>query len=438
MSKNKEASKEAKKSPFANAAIIAAGFFIVLEIITRFIPLEYAAGAGIFLTNQRRQLAEASGPEYDYIILGDSRSLSLKGHFPSAAEPYSIYNFSMPAMGTRYFTFLLRKYLKNRSKKPSAIIFAGDPGLFKNPWAVPLHDPQMIYSDTLHDSLATYLWNRFYRRIQIFLSGGIRSQENKSLITGEMLWDSFSHRYLHLFSLGELSEQYTGAERIFILREAVPLLYNTYKYRESIVQYTFGLTKDTFVEHPLPPECHTCGGLLKAECHPDIPRIEDARRIERQLQETNGQINLSDRLAPSARFSYMSMRADQIKTQVEMFAVETPVLDPVEDLIREAEASGIKVIFSDVPAMKPYENTRYHRIYFQKLEEIVKRHPGARIIRFPEPYYPENYFVEQVHYDCEGSDKLNRDFYSGVMPQILKFAPPGSGSWENQRMEPAR
>lgn len=438
MSKKKESLNEERKKPFATAALIAVGFFLVIEIISRIIPLEYAAGAGIYLTNQRRQLAEASEPEYDYIILGDSRSLSLKGHFPTAAEPYSIYNFSMPAMGARYFTFFLRKYLKNRSKKPAAIIFAGDPALFKSGWAVPLHDPQMIYSDTVHDSLATYLWNRFYRRIKIFVSGGARTQENKSLITQEMLWDSFSHRYLHLFGIGELAEQYTGAERVFILREAIPLLYNSYKFRDSIVQYTFNLKRESFLHHELPPECRTCGGLLKQECHPDIPRIEDARRIERQLQETNGQINLSDRLAPSARFSYMSIRADQIKSQIAVFETETPVLDPMEELIQEVEASGIKIIFSDVPSMQPYAKTRYHRQYFQMLEELVRKHPGARVIRFPEPYYPENLFVEQVHYDCEGSERLNRDFYAGVVPQILKFAPPGSGSWENQRMEPAR
>ncbi|HNJ04786.1 MAG TPA: DUF1574 domain-containing protein, partial [Leptospiraceae bacterium] len=95
------------------ALLGAVAVIAILEIAARIIPLEYTSGAGIFLTEKRRALIEASSPEYDYIILGDSRSLSLNGHPRTDKEPYTVYNLSIPAMGPRYFQYYLEKYLHN-------------------------------------------------------------------------------------------------------------------------------------------------------------------------------------------------------------------------------------------------------------------------------------------------------------------------------------
>ncbi len=416
------------------ALIITALVFAALEITVRFLPMEYASGAGVFMTNHRKNLAESSAPEFDYIVFGDSRSMSLMGHAPTPGEPYSMYNFSLPAMGQRYFKYYLRKYLRNRTRKPSALIFAGDPAIFQKSWSHAYHDPQMIYSDSFDDSLGRFLWNRFDRRLTRLLRP-VGGRETPSHITGEMIWDVFSHRYLHLFDIGELSEQLTGAERVFILREAIPLTVHSYKFRDALVHYTFGFKLEYLGDHPLPSECRSCAGLQQERCYIDIPRIEDNKNIERDMRERYGQINLGNRLTPSQRYYHFSLRDSQIEMQKQALDGATSVLDPLEDLVKETTSLGIRFIMTDMPSIDAYRDTKYHREYFPAVVKMLARYPGARMIRFSQPYYPRDLFIEQVHYECLGSERLNRDFFRDVMPKILEFAPPRADS-ANRGFEP--
>lgn len=392
----------------------------ILEIAAHILPLEYTSGAGIFLTEKRRALIEASSPEYDYIILGDSRSLSLNGHARTDKEPYTVYNLSIPAMGPRYFQYYLEKYLHNRKHKPAAVVFAGDPGLFQRSWYTPNHDSKMIYADSVEEGLGPYLWSRFHKRIQYLKAGKYPDQRDQF---GAMVWEVFSHRYLHLFSVSDMMEQYTGAERIFMLRESIPNAFYLYRYRDGIKQYTFDLRANSFRKHELPDFCNACSGLVRAECHPDYSRVEDNQKLDALIEKNYGGVNLGDRLDPAQRFNYYQMRDTAVEHQVDWFSREEPEMKPVEDLIRTAARHDIKIVFSDVPAVEPMRTVRYHKIYFERLAQIVSKYPGARIVRFPDPYYPVKLFIEQVHYECEGAARLNQEFYSSVMPEVVKFAP---------------
>ncbi len=407
-----------KYPAFAGAVVV----ILLLEVAARLLPLEYTSGAGIFLTEKRRALVEASSPEFDYIILGDSRSLSLNGHAEKEQEPYTVYNLSVPAMGPRYFPFYLKKYLAHRTKKPAAVIFAGDPGLFQKAWHTPNHDSKMLYAESTDEALPKYLWSRFYKRIGYLRAGKYPDQKDQF---GAMVWEMFSHRYLHLFGPGDMIEQYTGAERIFMLRESIPNAFHLYRFRDGISKYTFELRANSFREHELPAFCNSCGALIRQECHPDYSRIEDNRKLEAVIDRNYGGINLGDRLDPGQRFGYYQVRDKETQHQVDFFQHEEPEMGPVEDLIRAATEQGIRIVFSDVPAIEPMRNVRYHRVYFERLEEILKKYPLAKIVRFPDPYYPVNLFIEQVHYECEGAERLNKEFYGKVMPEIVKFAPPG-------------
>lgn len=406
---------------FKYPALIASILILAgMEILARLLPLEYTTGAGIFLTEHRKALIESSSPEFDYIILGDSRSLSLRGHPQSKEEPYSVYNLSLPAMGARYFPHYLEKYLENRSRPPAAVIFAGDPGLFQQAWSVPNHDQSMLYAERLDESLAEYLAHRFTKRIAYLREGRSPDQRNAF---GLLIWETFSHRYLHLFDVSDMLSQYRGAERVFMVREAVPNAFHLYRFRDGIRQYTVDLRANSFRKHPLPAYCSSCAEVARAECHPDMPKIEDNELLAAQLAESYGQVNLGNRLGPSDRFKYYQIRDGAIAQQVKFFETQEPDMRQVEALIQKAAEKGVRIVFSDVPAVEPMRGVRYHRIYFERMKDLEKRYPNMKVIRFPDPYYPVKLFIEQVHYECEGAERLSSDFYSTVMPSILQFAP---------------
>lgn len=402
------------------AFVTALCIFALLEGTARLLPLEYTTGAGIFLTEHRKALIEAEAPEFDYIILGDSRSLSLSGHPPISAEPYSVYNLSLPAMGARYFPFYLDKYFENRKKKPAAVIFAGDPGLFQRAWSVPNHDQAMLYAGSTDESLLTYLSRRVTKRLEYFAQGKYPDQRDAF---GLLVWETFAHRYLHLFDLPDMIRQYRGAERVFMVRESIPNSFHLYRFREGIRQYTVDLRTNSFRKHPLPDYCSSCSHVARPECHPDMPKIEDNQRLAAELERSYGQVNLGNRLTPQDRFKYYQLRDAAIAQQVQFFSKEEPDMRHVTALIEKAREHGVKIVFADVPAVEPMRGVHYHRVYFEKMRELEKNNPHMKVLRFPDPYYPVKLFIEQVHYECEGAERLSADFYASVMPQILKFAP---------------
>ncbi|MBE7440673.1 MAG: hypothetical protein HS115_19675 [Spirochaetales bacterium] len=409
------------------ALFITLSILLVVEVVLRLLPLRYIMGAGVFLTEHHRLLAESAEPAFDYVILGDSRSLSLMGHAPTVTEPYSIFNFSLPAMGPRYYKFFIEKYFLNRKHLPAAVIFAGDPALFMDTWNYAYHDKNFVYSESPDESLIRYLWNRFYRRIKGLLAGDRRYMPSGPDRDDPMLWDAFSHRYLHMFSAGELAQQMTGAERIFIVSQAVPLFSYLYKYREGIEQYTLGLRPELFQTVQKADYCASCAGVLRMECHPQIPRIQDNRLIELGLRQRYGQINLADRLKPELRLQFLTVRDANIAKHRERLESVRPALINARRLADAVTARGVKIVFVSVPMIEDYAGARYLKEYAEQMEALKKEYGGMmEFLHFPEPFYPKELFVEQVHYECPGSERLNADFYRDVVPQILRFAPYSS------------
>lgn len=400
---------------------IVLGIFLTGEVVLRLLPMEFASGAGVFLTNHRRHMADAARPEFDYIILGDSRSLSLTGHAPTPDENWSVYNFSLPALGPRYFRFYLQKILANRVHKPAAVIFAGDPRHFQESFYRPHHDPVGLYSDGVDESLAIYLARRFTRRIGYAFAGGPSVTASPP---SDLLWDDYSHRYMHLFSTFELAGQFRGAERIFILAQSLPLWSYTYRYRDGIEQYTFGFQPVHLKEVKVPPICDTCAGTQLSACYPKLPPVQDNRRMAAVLKRKYGGINIGDRLNLEQRALALMVREQVLESTRELFDRESPDLKELDLLLAEIAAQKIKVVLAEVPHIDIYAGTKLYTQYDRQVTELLKKHPHARRIRFPQPYYPKSMFIEQVHYSCEGARRLNHDFYSAVMPGILEFAPP--------------
>lgn len=177
-----------KKSP---AFFLALFTILAFEIGLYFIPnIHYFDGKGAFFTFYKRYIAEKGEEDFDILLYGDSRSLSLKGFPKSEQQKYSLYNFSLPAAGPWYFKYFLKKYLKHHHTKPKLIIWTVDP---------------------------------------------MQLSENKTLKfhKNPALWNEFKHRLLNLFSVWETWEQYEGRELFFILKEYIPHSMLSIRHRQG-------------------------------------------------------------------------------------------------------------------------------------------------------------------------------------------------------------
>ena len=207
-------------------------FISIVEIILHFIPkLEYLESGGSFFTYYKRNIAENKDLNYDILLYGDSRSLSIKG-FNKGDKNFSLYNFSLPAAGPRYVKFFLKKYLDNHNEAPKTVIWAIDPEQYS-------------------------------------------MEKNKTFDSDKKLWEQYKHRLLNLFSFSESLDQYSGLELLFISKEYLPRIFYTYKYRLGFQDLFTGLKLENFIKR-------------------ETYHTQQNKQIEELSSKNNGQINLGD------------------------------------------------------------------------------------------------------------------------------------------------
>jgi hypothetical protein len=217
-----------KKVPAFSITIL---IVILIETMLYFVPnLHYLEGGGSFFTYYKKNILEDKNKSFNVLLLGDSRSLSINGVKDNEGD-YSMYNFSLPAAGPRYFKFLLKKYLENH-KNPELVIWAADPEQFN-------------------------------------------LNKSKSFDSDKDLWNQYKHRLLNLFTFTESFEQYNGGELLFIAKEYLPLVMYSFKYRQGLGDILSGLKLDTLTERQT---YHT----------------RQNHMIETITASHNGQINLGD------------------------------------------------------------------------------------------------------------------------------------------------
>lgn len=218
-----------KKSPAFAAAVI---FVVLFETVLHFIPnLYYLDGRGAFFTYYKRYLAEDSTKSYDVLIYGDSRSLSLQGYQKDSTHRYSIYNFSLPAAGPRYFPYFLKKYLQNHTEKPKLVVWAADPAL-------------------------------------------MMSKKTVSFSENPALWNEYKHRLLNLFTVSETWEQYGGRELFFIMKEYLPHSMLSVRHRQGF-ESLVGIRLEN---------------LFAGKFH----LAEENRKLAAFVEKENGKVNLGD------------------------------------------------------------------------------------------------------------------------------------------------
>jgi hypothetical protein len=166
------------------------GFIFLFEVSLYFVPnLYYLDGTGSFFVYYKRALIENSNINYDILLLGDSRSLSLMGVKGDKDQP-SLYNLSLPAAGPWYYKYVLKKYLKYH-EKPKLVVWAADP---------------------------------------MILGSGKTGKFNLN----PDLWNEFKHRLLNLFTYAETWEQYEGKELFFISKEYLSHSLYSVRFRQAM------------------------------------------------------------------------------------------------------------------------------------------------------------------------------------------------------------
>lgn len=158
---------------------------VIFEISLHYIPnLHYYDGTGSFFVYYKREIIENPNKNFDILLLGDSRSLSLLG----VKDTPTLYNMSLPAAGPWYYKYLLKKYIKYHGK-PRLVVFAADPSTF------------------------------------------ISTKSGKFNLNPE-IWNEFKHRLLNLFTYSETWEQYEGTELFFISKEYLAQSLYSVRYRQ--------------------------------------------------------------------------------------------------------------------------------------------------------------------------------------------------------------
>lgn len=402
-------------SPFKKLFFIFSLIIIIFEILVRIFPIYYLEKPEKFLITYLRNKIEKGNNSYEIIILGDSRSMSLK------PNDHKIYNFSLPAMGTRYYKYFVKKYLKY-NKKPKAILFAGSPALVHSGKGTPLVDYKLIPYTYPDISLKEYIYKRSIERILnistvLFQERSIEQQLNK-----ELLWDFFSHRFLFLFSTLEISEIYKGPEWFFIISQSIPLNYHTYKYRDGILNL-FKIETYRFEKNFYGTPLCSCDKILEKKCQSPKSNLQDNLIMKNFIEKNNGFYNISDRIPPEKFLLWQSKKSEIILQQMNI-ANTIPNFDfsYTKEFIDFLNNNKILYIYITVPFPEYFKNGKYLFTFYQEFEKFLTQFPNAKIFYFPTPYYDPNLYSDQVHLTCEGATKLNFEFQNIVLPQIIEYA----------------
>ncbi len=399
-------------SHFKKLLILFICIIVVIEFFVRIIPIYYFDKPEKFLIHFVRKKIESGQNNYDVIILGDSRSMSLN---PGTYK--NVYNFSLPGMGSRYYPYFIKKYLSFNNKKPKAIIFAGSPLLVFTGKGEPVVHSSLKRYVKPDMSIFEYIYNRTVYRIMNLDINDQKFSYNRE----ELLWDFFSHRLLFLFSTIELAKQYTGVERVYVLSESIPLNYSTYKFRDAIKNLFELNNYKTFKNYFGEAYC-SCNNLLLSECQPSISQLQDNIKTEILLNKNNGYLNISDRLSPRLREQYSKQKENIIKIYKAGFDY-VPKFDfsYTKEFIEYLNQNNILYIYLLVPFPSYFTESKELQAFQIEFEKFLSNFPNTKIFYFPTRYFDPDLYSDQVHLTCEGAEKLNIEFQEIVLPRILEY-----------------
>ncbi|MCW7491847.1 DUF1574 domain-containing protein [Leptospira sp. 2 VSF19] len=404
-------------------------FFLILELVVRFFGIHYLEQPEIFFVNLKKNFVESGKGNADIIVLGDSRSMALAGYPKDSETEYSVYNHSLPAMGPKYYRFFLDKYLKKGNTKPKMVLFAASPKLYSTGYGPPLYDPD-AKSVKENESISAYMKRRWNEGIEknFFRTptpNNIISYSGKQEDANQILWEFFGHRYLHQFTFAELSEQYSGVERLFILSKSAPLLYQSYRFhgaiRNALSQTNWKVDKN-YKEKSL--FCESCENVEAGLCKPASSQLEDNLTIEDQITRHFGKYNISNRLKPELVLFSKDMIRKELDEELKNpkpYVYEKPDFIVLKELIEYTKTQGIEFGLVYMPWILEKQESQESKDLLADLKLFFRENPEAKLFFFPESSYPSDRFVDNIHYDCRGEKRVNEEFRNSVLPQVFRF-----------------
>ncbi len=394
------------------------GFIILfVEILVSIFPVYKFEKSETYLVHTTKLKIESGQNKYDMIILGDSTSMSLN------PGPYkNIYNFSLPGMGVRYYPYFVKKYLKYQNKKPKAIIFSGTIFLVGSGKGIPLLPEEVRPFAKVDMSLYEYFKARFIDRpFDLFQPTKNQKERKFKTIEDEAEWILFSNRFLNLFSPLEIWEQFTGIERVFIFSHSLPLLYQTFKFREGI-KNIFNYENYKNYENLYGEEFCSCENLFHHLCQIPESNYYDNLISLKFRENNNGYYNITDRMNYKLFSSYESQKQSLIEIQKKHSQLPPPIdFSYTKEFIEYLQKNNILYIYLAMPYPDYYREGSYHSEFFKHFENLLKNFPNTKIFYFPSKYLDRNLYIDQVHLKCEGARKLNEEFIQIVLPQIQEY-----------------
>ncbi|MBW7858668.1 MAG: hypothetical protein H3C43_10350 [Leptonema sp. (in: Bacteria)] len=390
---------------------------LIFELTARNLPLYLFEKSEASLIESTRLKIESGKNQYQVLIFGDSRSMSLNPRFGS--DRFSdTYNFSLPAMGPRYYKRYLQKYLAAGNQKPKVILFSGSPMLLMAGKGQTLVDPTINRYAKPDISLLDYLKNRGPNRLFQLENEMTTQQSTKNK---ELDWAFFSGRYLRMFSIADTFKDYVGPERLFLISAMIPMLFDSYRYRDAILNAMDPLNY-RFVDNGHGTDNCNCQLTKTPQCLPPPSYYQDDLLVEQSREHRNGMYNISDRMSVE-RLQALELSKERLIDQFthQSQSKTNPNYTVLEEFLNFLEEQQIQYYYFLTPFPEYFRDSAYITNFEATVTPIFDQHPNAHWIRHQAEFLNPEFFSDQVHLNCQGAELLNQEFVSEVLPQLYRL-----------------
>lgn len=390
---------------------------LLIELAAHVLPLYRFEKSEAALIESTRNKILSGNNSYRVLIFGDSRSMSLNPRF--GTESYKdAYNFSLPAMGPRYYRRYLEKYVEAGNKKPEAILFAGSPLLLMAGKGKPMIDPTLTGYASPDISLFDYLVRRGPSRV-VNISKEMRSPKTARAYD-ELNWDFFSGRYSRIFSPLDVWREYRGPERLFLFSTTLPMQLRSYRHREAILN-ALDPVNYRFQDNQHAGDACSCELIHTQACLPPPSFYQDNSLVEKAREAHNGMYNITDRIAPS-QIEMLVAREAELTERFSNQSRSVPTVDyaVVEDFLRYLDDQEIRYFYLMMPFPEYFKDSPYIRTFDESFTALLRKYPNAQRLRFKTEFLPLKYMPDHVHMNCEGASLINAELTSIVLPELYR------------------
>jgi len=390
---------------------------LLIELAAHVLPLYRFEKSEAALIESTRNKILSGNNAYRVLIFGDSRSMSLNPRF--GTESYQdTYNFSLPAMGPRYYRRYLENYIEAGNKKPEAILFAGSPLLLMAGKGQALIDPALSEYAQPDMTLLEYLYRRGPERIARI--GDEMRRSPRSHAYEELDWAFFSGRYSRIFSPLDVWSEYRGPERLFLLSATLPMQLRSYRHREALLN-ALDPVNYRFQDNQHAGDACSCELIHTPACLPPPSFYQDNSLVEKARQDRNGMYNITDRIAPS-QIEMLVARKDELTEHFRSQSQSVPNVDyvVVEEFLRYLDDQNIRYFYLMMPFPEYFEDSPYIRTFEESFAPLLAKYPHAQRLRFKTEFLPVRYMPDHVHMNCEGASLINAELTGTVLPELYR------------------